>query len=304
MRDERPDSRRSRRQRGSDRRQRTPKRQELLIDRDSYNDDPSGNKFWMGLPMFKDFLRKEAQFRLQILGPDWKESVMDESRWRYDLYKTWLQMIDEGVGENPLYTYSDQPRRRRRSTRTQSDASYEKEIDARAAPRRRVPRSQRDVKQRRAVDDDDSFYDYEEPRRNRNLDVEEVEQRGRTRRVEQTRNDQRPRRQTRSPQPPRTESWTNFNDLEESLMKSKGDPQGSREEYSRRSSDSYDNERPRRRRRTSDDVYDEDEESDEDETQTRRYSAAAYDDSLEEDIQPRRRRRRNKRDISYEDDEL
>lgn len=299
--DERPDLRRARRPRGSNRRQRTPKRQELLIDRDSYGDDPSGNKFWMGLPMFKDFLRKEAQFRLKILGPDWKESVMDESRWRYDLYKTWLQMIDEGVGENPLYTYSDQPRQRRRSSRTQSDANYERETDSRAAPRRRVPRSQPDVRRRKTMDDDDDgFYDYEEPRRNQKLDVEEVEQGGRARRAEQTK---RPRRQTRSSQPPRNERWTNFNDLEESLLKSKGDPQGSREEYSRRSSDSYDDERSRRRRRTSD-VYNEDEESAEDETPRRRYSTDAYVDSLEEDIQPQRRRRRVRRDISFEEDDL
>eukprot|EP00984_Skeletonema_dohrnii_P030042 scaffold21143_cov120-Skeletonema_dohrnii-CCMP3373.AAC.5 len=307
--DERPNTRRPRRQRGSDRRQRTPKRQELLIDRDSYGDDPSGNKFWMDLPMFKDFLRKEAQFRLKILGPDWKESVMDESRWRYDLYKTWLQAIDEGVGENPLYTYSDQPRQRRRRPRSQSDASYEREADvraaretdARAAPRRRVPRSQPDVEQRRTVDDEDD-YDYEEPRSKRNLDDVEVEQRLRTRRSEQTRTEQRPRRQTRSSQPPRNERWTNFNDLEESLLRSKGEPQGSREEYSQRRSDGI--ERPRRRRRTSDIYEEEEEESDEDETPRRRYSTDAYVDALEEDRQPQRRRSRARRDMSYEDDEL
>jgi len=304
--DERPNPNTRRRGRGSDRRQRTPKRQELLIDRDSYGDDPSGNKFWMDLPMFKDFLRKEAQFRLKILGPDWKESVMDESRWRYDLYKTWLQAIDEGVGENPLYAYSDQPRQRRRRPRSQSDASYEREADvraaretdARAAPRRRVPRSQPDVEQRRTVDDEDD-YDYEEPRSKRNLDDVEVEQR---RRPEQKRTEQRPRRQTRSSQPPRNERWTNFNDLEESLLRSKGEPQGSREEYSHRRSDG--DERPRRRRRTADIYEEEEEESDEDETPRRRYSTDAYVDSLEEDKQPQRRRSRARRVMSYEDDEL
>jgi len=301
-----PNTRRPRRQRGSDRRQRTPKRQELLIDRDLYGDDPSGNKFWMDLPMFKDFLRKEAQFRLKILGPDWKESVMDESRWRYDLYKTWLQAIDEGVGENPLYAYSDQPRQRRRRPRSQSDASYEREADvraaretdARAAPRRRVPRSQPDVEQRRTVDDEDD----EEARSKRNLDDVEVEQRRRTRRPEQKRTEQRPRRQTRSSQPPRNERWTNFNDLEESLLRSKGEPHGSREEYSHRRSDG--DERPRRRRRTADIHEEEEEESDEDETPRRRYSTDAYVDSLEEDKQPQRRRSRARRDMSYEDDEL
>jgi hypothetical protein len=291
-----PQNRRPRGQRGSDRRQRTPKRQELLIDRESYGDDPSGNKFWMDLPMFKDFLRKEAQFRLKILGPDWKESVLDESRWRYDLYKAWLQMVDEGVGENPLYTYTDMPRSRRRRSRSQSDANYEREIDTRAASGRRAPRSQQDVKQRRTVDDDDD-YNYEERRSKRKLDDVDVDQRRRTRIPEQTRNEQRPKRQSRSSQPPRKERWTNFSDLEDSLLRSK-----SREDYSQRSSGSYADEIPRRRRRSSDDY---EEESDEDETPRRRYSTDAYVDALEED---QRRRSRARRNTSYEqfddDDEL
>lgn len=92
------------------RRPQIPQR-ELLIDRGD-DDEPGGNKFWMDLPTFRDFLRKEAQFRLQILGPDWKESVLDESRWRYDLYKTWLTLLDDGVGEYPLNEYGDRPRQK------------------------------------------------------------------------------------------------------------------------------------------------------------------------------------------------
>lgn len=310
--DERPNSsRRPRRERGSSnrRQQRTPKRQELLIDRDSYGDDPSGNKFWMGLPMFKDFLRKEAQFRLKILGPDWKESVMDESRWRYDLYKTWLQMIDEGVGENLLYTYSDQPRQRRRRSRSQSDANYERERNVRSAPKRQVMRSQPDARQRRTMDGGDGFhddYDYEEPSSKQKLNDVEEDQRRRTRQPEQRRTEQRPRRQTtRSSQTPRNERWTNFNDLEESLMKSKGErePQGSREVHSRRRSDSFGDEIPSRRRRTFD-IYEEEEESDEEEAPWPRYSTDAFDSQdQDEDIQPRRRRIRA-RGSSFEDEEL
>jgi len=104
----------------------SPQRRELLIDRGVDNDEDddnfgAGNKFWMDLPTFRDFLRKEAKFRLQILGPDWKESVLVESKWRYDLYKTWLTMLDEGVGgENPLYEYGDRPRPRRRKSSSSS----------------------------------------------------------------------------------------------------------------------------------------------------------------------------------------
>lgn len=283
--------RRPRGQRGSDRRQRTPKRQELLIDRDSYGDDPSGNKFWMDLPMFKDFLRKEAQFRLKILGPDWKESVLDESRWRYDLYKTWLQMIDEGVGENPLYTYTDKPRSSRRRSRSESDDFYEKELDTRAAtPARRAPRSQGDVKQRRTVDEGDDF-DYEERRSKRKLDDVDVDQHRRTRIPEPMRNEQRPKRQSRSSEPPRKERWTNFNDLEDSLLRSK-----SREEYSQRSSGSYEDGIPRRSRRSSD-------LSDEKETPRRRYSTDSYVDALAEDQRRRSRARSSKSPLDDDDDE-
>lgn len=288
--DERANARQPRHQRRNNRRQRTPKRQELLIDRESYGDDPSGNKFWMDLPMFKDFLRKEAQFRLKILGPDWKESVLDESRWRYDLYKTWLQMVDDGVGENPLYTYSDRPRRRR--SRPERDAKYEREIDTRAAPGRRAPRSQKDIKQRRTLDDSDDYdYDYEERKSKRESDdADDVEQRRRrTQMPEQARNEQPPKRRSRSSQPPINERWTNFNDLEESLLSS-----------SQRRPDSYDDEIPRRRRRRRrSDVYEE--VSDEDETPKQRYSTDDYVDALEEDgRQPQRRRSRARRDISYE----
>ena len=286
---DRANSRRSRRQRGSVRRQRTPKQQELLIERDSYSDDPSGNKFWMDLPVFKDFLRKEAQFRLQILGPDWKESVLDESRWRYDLYKTWLQMIDEGVGENPLYTYTENPRGSRRRSRSRSEANYEREYNARDSSRRRVPRSQAEVKKRRVFEDDEES-GYERQERKRNEQDDDTEQRRRTRIRERSRNEQRPRRQRRPPQSPRAERWTNFNDLEESLLKSKGESQG----YSQRSVDSYDDEIPRS------DAYD-DEEYDEDELPRRRYSTDAYDESFEEeDRQPQRRRRRARRDMTYD----
>ena len=56
-------------------------------DRGNYSSN-NNNKFSMDLPTFRDYLRKEARLRLRILGPDWRESVLDESRWRHNLYKT------------------------------------------------------------------------------------------------------------------------------------------------------------------------------------------------------------------------
>ncbi|KAL3804352.1 hypothetical protein HJC23_011280 [Cyclotella cryptica] len=127
---QKPNRPQSPRAREGDRREpRTRRRRELVIDRDGDGDDndPPPNKFWMDLPTFRDFLRTEARLRLKILGPDWKESVLDESRWRFDLYKRWLFLLDDGVGENPLYTYGDRPSqpRPRRPRSSRRERSYE-----------------------------------------------------------------------------------------------------------------------------------------------------------------------------------
>ena len=273
--DDTRNSKQPRRERGSGRRQRTPRRQELLIDRNPYDDDPSGNKFWMDLPMFKDFLRKEAQFRLKILGPDWKESVLDESRWRYDLYKTWLQMIDEGVGENPLYTYTDSSRPRRRRSRTQGTANYDSDFNTRAVPRRRTEeRSQAKATQRRYTTED--YREMGEGGDN--------VQRRRARRPQQRKSEQRSEWQSRSSQPRWREQWSNFSDLEESLMSSKREREDSRQDYQQ---NSYEDTRPRRR---SSEAYEENE------------MPNAYFDTLEEDDQIQRPRKRMRRkEKSYED---
>mmetsp|Transcript_12943 Transcript_12943/g.27950 ORF Transcript_12943/g.27950 Transcript_12943/m.27950 type:complete len:466 (+) Transcript_12943:119-1516(+) len=55
---------------------------------------------WMDLPMFRAFLRKEAQLRLTILGPGWSNAVKGESRWRLEMYQKWLDLLygDENGG--------------------------------------------------------------------------------------------------------------------------------------------------------------------------------------------------------------
>lgn len=113
--DEEKDRPRSRypRQNSEQRQPRPRRKRELVINREEDDNDPPPNKFWMDLPTFRDFLRTEARLRLKILGPDWKESVLDESRWRFDLYKKWLYLLYDGVGENPLYTYGGRPRQPR-----------------------------------------------------------------------------------------------------------------------------------------------------------------------------------------------
>ena len=185
-------------------------RRELTIDRGD-DDEPPPNKFWMDLPTFRDYLRTEAQLRLKILGPDWKESVLDESRWRYDLYKTWLTMLGEGVGENPLYEYGERSRRpeeRRRSPPPPPRSRGDTEAGG----------SQRQGRQKgRDLEKEEYYASYGKtvrPRGRSELPLEEQNYRNREQRNPPP--DRRPR-----PQSTRGSTWRNFSDLEESLQSSR-----------------------------------------------------------------------------------
>jgi len=268
-------------------RQRPPsRRRELRIDRGSYSDDPPSNKFWMDLPTFRGFLRKEAQLRLKILGPDWKESVLDESRWRYDLYRTWLVMLDEGVGENPLYEYGERPRPRGQQqpgerTRGPLPRSRRGEGEYNDPPRQR-----RQLRRPRArvLDEEEDNYDDQydgrpAPRRRRTRSEtrpreEEERERGSglwSEEVPGTSHDSRGGGGT---------SWKNFSDLEESLVQGSFAPDGKtrseRREYYYPS---------HKNRRSSGVVLDEGDEYEE--------SASVSDKDDEEEESPIRRRRRS-----------
>uniref|UniRef100_A0A7S0AUD4 Uncharacterized protein n=1 Tax=Minutocellus polymorphus TaxID=265543 RepID=A0A7S0AUD4_9STRA len=60
------------------------------------------DEFWMDLETFSSFLRKEAQFRLSILGPGWSEAVKGESQWRLQIYKKWLAMMNKSRGRKSI----------------------------------------------------------------------------------------------------------------------------------------------------------------------------------------------------------
>jgi len=87
-----------------DRRDRKLPRSRKAMTQDDYDTISSSitrqNKFWMDLPTFKKYLRKEAKLRLSILGSDWKDWVQGESDWRYQLYKSWLEVLDGGIGDD------------------------------------------------------------------------------------------------------------------------------------------------------------------------------------------------------------
>jgi len=289
-----PQSQRRSRRRDDSQSQRQPRRRrpqegqrkELLVDRGNFfdGDDPPPNRFWMDLDTFRDVLRKEAQLRLKILGPDWKESVLDESRWRYDLYKTWLTMLDEGVAEDLLDDYVDRParqsrgERRRNPPQPQSSRSraVDPEYDRPPPPRRQQQENRRKQPERDPDDDYDEQYDTSATRRRPRSQASSDGQRSQRR--EATSSDLRP------PPPRRKRStWKNFSDLEESLQRSSDERRYEYEE-DEQYDDEIEDEAPRRRRRRSDRPG----------VRSQRVSDNDDDEGGSfEDIPRRRRRRRN-----------
>jgi hypothetical protein len=80
-------------------------------------DPPSPvNPVWVDIDTFRDLLRKEAEFRVRILGEDWKQPVKKESKWRLDLYKEWLWSLSDGVG-GPIVESRIPPSRNNRARR-------------------------------------------------------------------------------------------------------------------------------------------------------------------------------------------
>jgi hypothetical protein len=62
-----------------------------------YSAEPAS--FWPDTEEFKDMLLDESQWRLNMIG-DWASPfVRSETKWRYQLYKRWLQLLDEGLGD-------------------------------------------------------------------------------------------------------------------------------------------------------------------------------------------------------------
>ncbi len=89
------------------------------------------SSLWMDVPTFKQYLRREADLRLSILGPDWEDWVKGESDWRLNLYKNWLDIVDNGVGDDifeeisyapPSERQRDRPSRLEKGRRASGDA--------------------------------------------------------------------------------------------------------------------------------------------------------------------------------------
>ena len=132
-------SKQRRRSSSSDRRQRQSKAQQ------SNNDS-----IWMDVPTFKQYLRKEAELRIAILGDDWTDIVKSESEWRLNLYQGWLDLIEDGFGDDvfedisyaPPEMRSSPPTRRnnisRSRKRNRSDDDILKRSDRRREPNQKM----------------------------------------------------------------------------------------------------------------------------------------------------------------------
>lgn len=53
--------------------------------------------FWPGSDEFKDLLLEESRWRIKVAGRWSLPLVREETKWRYYLYKKWLQLLDEGT---------------------------------------------------------------------------------------------------------------------------------------------------------------------------------------------------------------
>ena len=96
-------------------------------------DSSIDDDFWMDVGTFTSYLRKEAQLRLSILGPSWSEAVKDESRWRLEMYKNWLVMINDPKREKPIR--SKRSRGRRRATTEMEEVRFKRRQGKRARQR-------------------------------------------------------------------------------------------------------------------------------------------------------------------------
>ena len=99
-------------------------------------DDPPTPNFWPDMDTFRKLLRSEAELRLRILGEDWTDTVKQESNWRLDLYKEWLWVLHDGVGDSivPPSRYERSRRSRPPTSRRQKENIS---LESRRRPRKR-----------------------------------------------------------------------------------------------------------------------------------------------------------------------
>merc|ERR1711933_430450 len=65
------------------------------------------NQFWPNLSFLEESLREEAIMRLTILGPKFKNMMKKETKWRRNLYKQWLILLENGIDLDDWMDYDE-----------------------------------------------------------------------------------------------------------------------------------------------------------------------------------------------------
>jgi len=123
----------------STRRRRRVSRRERNMD----ETQDSKSSIWMDMPTFKQYLRREAELRLLILGPDWEDWVKGEGDWRLNLYQGWLSIVEDGYGDDVFDDISYAPPEMRST-------------NARRPKKKRIPDGEKRSRRMRPIDDNDS----------------------------------------------------------------------------------------------------------------------------------------------------
>lgn len=107
-----------------------PRKRRIKKSQRSMRSNEKLDSIWMDISSFKNYLRREAEFRLSILGPEWEDWVKGESQWRLDLYKKWLDLVEDGYGKDlmdDLYTVPPNERRKQNARRPKPTTAGKRE---------------------------------------------------------------------------------------------------------------------------------------------------------------------------------
>jgi hypothetical protein len=135
------DGMKRRRRKGESRNPQQRRRRQSKREKSRENVDSKSSSIWMDIPTFKQYLRREADLRLSILGPDWEGWVKGESDWRLNLYQGWLDIVEDGVGDDVFEDISYAPAEMRtRSRNSSSQQNRKSRMNGEGRPRRSRPR--------------------------------------------------------------------------------------------------------------------------------------------------------------------
>eukprot|EP00547_Thalassionema_nitzschioides_P009080 CAMPEP_0194225582 /NCGR_PEP_ID=MMETSP0156-20130528/39939_1 /TAXON_ID=33649 /ORGANISM="Thalassionema nitzschioides, Strain L26-B" /LENGTH=508 /DNA_ID=CAMNT_0038957593 /DNA_START=210 /DNA_END=1736 /DNA_ORIENTATION=+ len=119
---------------------------------------PPPGPLWVDINTFRGLLRRENEFRINILGDAWKDTVKMEGKWRLGLYKQWLWALSNGrdVGIVPTRlpprsSSTTSSLVKRSSRRTREPEEWRPILDPRNPPR--YSSRERDAARRRGSKD-------------------------------------------------------------------------------------------------------------------------------------------------------